>query len=109
MTLKTLAADLDFALVPPPAEGWDSKSACLGKDPEIWFGERESQEQAIARAVCLVCPVIRSCAAFALKLVDKGESSQGTWASVHVPDHNAKHVRDKAYRELFNIATKGAR
>lgn len=49
-------------------EDFGGHPACVGHDPELFFPESGQVEQTErAKAVCVACPVLSSCRAFALR------------------------------------------
>lgn len=53
---------------------WQLRAACRGADTEQFFhpenerGARRVAREAAAKAICAGCPVIRECAAYALRM-----------------------------------------
>lgn len=72
-----------------PGEGWRSRAACAGVDPDIFF-PRQGEPTSEAQAVCCQCPVRVECLAWALVTREK----QGVWGGV------AERTRRAIRREL---------
>lgn len=61
------------ALLTEPDDGWERRGLCIGKDPNWWFTDDESDKQqrlwmeTQARAVCAGCPVRMSCLNYGIR------------------------------------------
>ncbi len=53
---------------------WRHQAACHGLDPQIFYPDLD-EEAVVAKAVCEVCPVRRSCLEHALNVREK----EGVW------------------------------
>lgn len=52
--------------------GWQQQAKCLTADPELWYVTNLPVEDPVgaARELCAGCPVLRDCAADAVKPID---------------------------------------
>ena len=69
--------------------GWRAGAACASADPESWFPDKGTPPPRQVPAICVRCPVRRSCLATALVW-----NEDGIWAGT-----NPRHRRE-AYRLL---------
>ena len=59
---------------------WMQQGACRGKDPDIFFPEKEEgSDTGPAKAICAECPVIGECLEYSLSL---GSRLEGVWAGL---------------------------
>ena len=68
-TLMSMAPTINTA-APEASEAWHSvawmeNAACVGRDPELWYSF-DKDEEALALAVCMTCPVIEECREMAM-------------------------------------------
>lgn len=72
------------ALVDRP--GWQTRGACRGMNPELWFPEGEGREWvgeiAVAQEICDSCPVRVECLNYALT----EPSMDGIWGGTTIRD-----------------------
>lgn len=65
---------------------WRDRGACVGEDPELWFGFTDGDE-AEARSICRrECWVQQECGAWALA---QPKSLEGIWAGLDQTERNA--------------------
>lgn len=76
---------------------WMKQAACLDYDPNLWFPDKETPagSRALARQVCLECPVRAQCLERALGL--GAVTDYGMWAG-HTK-HYLRNLRTKARRD----------
>jgi len=59
---------MSLSVYTPPILAKQGPPACVGEDPELWFaGERQPLEQAVAVALCSICPQRSACLQRALR------------------------------------------
>ncbi|MFF4961043.1 WhiB family transcriptional regulator [Streptomyces sp. NPDC001222] len=63
---------------------WQSRAACRGMDSSVFFspmgerGARRRDREERAQSICRTCPVLRACAAFALRT----SQTHGVWGGL---------------------------
>ena len=77
---RVVRAQLTAQIVP----GWSTEAACASSSlhPDSWFGEPGEPRHRAARAVCVYCPVRRSCLAHALVC----DEQDGIWGGADPTD-----------------------
>ena len=77
---RVVRAGLTAQIVP----GWSTEAACASSSlhPDSWFGEPGEPRYRAARAVCVYCPVRRSCLAHALAR----DEQDGIWGGADPTD-----------------------
>ncbi len=71
-------------------DSWRLEAICAQVDPELWFPEHGSSEEAReAKRICAECPVQRSCLQYAL---DAGEQ-YGLWGGENMRTYRARLAR----------------
>ena len=77
---RLIRAGLTAQIVP----GWSTEAACASSSlhPDSWFGEPGEPRSRAARAVCVYCPVRRSCLAHALAC----DEQDGMWGGADPND-----------------------
>jgi hypothetical protein len=77
---RVVRAGLTAQIVP----GWSTEAACASSSlhPDSWFGEPGEPRHRAARAVCVYCPVRRSCLAHALAR----DEQHGIWGGADPTD-----------------------
>lgn len=71
-----------------PDDDWRKDAACLGADPELFFGEVGFNLEG-AKAICQTCPVRQECLDFALA---NGEKF-GLWGGLSVKERRQERRR----------------
>ena len=61
--------------------GWQQGGTCGSADPDAWFPDKAGQLNPVVRAICVQCPVRRSCLATAVLFAE-----DGTWAGTSLFD-----------------------
>lgn len=96
---------IDWPRPADPGKNWHRNAMCATEKPERWDlpqGLKVPAQQRHANLMCAGCPVVRQCAADALRHQDRAIIRAG----VHIPDHTHGDVR-VAIRELARRAGMG--
>ena len=72
-------------------EAWQLDAACRNVDPDLFFPERGEPSDP-AKAVCMGCPVIDACLAYAMR----NHPLQGVWGGTSDKQRRRMVRRDKA-------------
>ncbi|MFI7531498.1 WhiB family transcriptional regulator [Nocardia salmonicida] len=91
---------IPIKLAPTSPEQWRNR-ACKYTDPDLFFAERGSAEEAEAVALCAGCPRLRDCAEWA----HGGGLTDCVVASVRMPVSGQN--RDAELAELDQVAATG--
>lgn len=69
---------------------WMEDAACVGRDPELWFADGNSQKDLIqeAKAVCMDCPVRLDCLKTACLTRPDGVWGGTTFTQRKIRNHN---------------------
>ncbi|HLI37900.1 MAG TPA: WhiB family transcriptional regulator [Streptosporangiaceae bacterium] len=78
-------------------DGWRSRAACRGEDPELFFpvgssGPAALRQVAAAKAVCARCPVRDACLGFALST----GQDYGIWGGLTEDERRRLRRRERA-------------
>ncbi|WP_182878775.1 WhiB family transcriptional regulator [Mycobacteroides abscessus] len=85
-----------LTLVDNREDAWQQRADCRRHDPDIWHEAAFTKQ---AKAICAQCPVIRDCAAHALRIAAlPPHRVNGLWASIDIP----LKVESSEYRKLLN-------
>ena len=83
----------------PSVLGWQSRAACRGEDPELWFApdvetvpDRKAREKQ-ARGICGGCPVRPACLRWAMK----AGVEDGIWGGVEFGAYYGPFCRNRAH------------
>lgn len=76
-------SDVDLLRIRPPA--WMERAACIGREPDLFFGtETGPGKAAAAKRICASCPVVAECRAFA-----DAEGLLGVWGGTTTKERRA--------------------
>lgn len=78
---------------------WQSRAACAGKGPDLFFSETKGRytDSDGAKAICATCVVRLDCLAFALSV---GNSLTGIWGGYTQRERSKGASRRRAYDEI---------
>jgi WhiB family redox-sensing transcriptional regulator len=68
---------------------WRQNAACLGKPAHLFFGsdtetsKEQQQREAVAKAICAVCPVVEPC-------LEEGRYEEGIWGGLTVGERRGR-------------------
>lgn len=77
---------------------WWDRAACAGTDPSLWFADGHEDDwdrlarEAVAAAICDVCPVFNQCAESAIA----GPEEYGFWAGMNADE--LRRTRRRRYK-----------
>lgn len=113
-------ADVDFEPTvdraePPPRRAlpfpeWHRQAACVGAEEQTFFGARDTTERpavsmsdvARAKAICITCPVFRTCLTEALGIGAGPREEYGIWAGTS--GRTRKRIWEMVEREETTMA-----
>lgn len=67
---------------------WQDDGSCLGLDSELFFEKYETDPEVrpVVDAICMDCPVRRTCFANGFVTDDNGNKTWGVWGGVYFTD-----------------------